>query len=135
MKHHKYFKLFVYLFLICNILILVLCTDCEDSSPLNFPNPSGVVGQVFNLSHPGPIPIGWMPPPLNQVSTIRVFDINNHELFEKSTHSDGSFQINVQSGTYYFSVKESPIQSKTGPVNIRDNERITIQVFYDNGMR
>ena len=123
------------LFISCLFTILFLCTNCTESHSLSTPSVTGVItGQVYNQSHPGPIPVGWSPPPLKQISTIRVLDINKNGLLEITTDINGSFQISLEPGTYYFSVKESPVQSITGPVQLHENDKLTIQVNYNNGM-
>ena len=123
------------LFIICLFTIFSLCTNCTESPSLSTPSVSGVItGQVFNQSHPGPIPVGWSPPPLKQISTIRVLDINKNGLLEITSDINGSFHISLEPGTYYFSVKESPMQSITGPIQLHENNKITIQVFYNNGI-
>ena len=51
------------------LLPLVVFSSCEDSGS----NPSRdavLQGQVFLISKPGPIPIGWVPPPLETVNTL-----------------------------------------------------------------
>jgi hypothetical protein len=123
------------LFINCLFTIIFLCTNCTESPSLSAPSVIGVItGQVYNQSHPGPIPVGWSPPPLKQISTIRVLDINKNGLLEITSDINGSFQISLEPGTYYFSIKESPMQSITGPVLVHENDKITIQVFYNNGM-
>ena len=93
-------------------------------------------GQVYNLSHAGPVPVGWTPPPLTQISTIRLLNNNKDFLEEHLTFSDGSFSYAVNPGTYYVSVKESPVHFETGPITLgRKGDAVNVKVYYDNGMR
>ena len=133
--NNKYFVKSCSLFSGCLLAFLFLCTNCTEPTSLAAPSVGGVItGQVYNLSHPGPIPIGWSPPPFKQISTIRVLDINKNGLLEITSDINGSFHISLEPGTYYFSVKESPMQSITGPIQLHENDKITIQIFYNNGM-
>lgn len=125
------------------IIIVILfsslqLTNCSDPSslptpPLQYPNV--FQGQVYNLSHPGPIPIGWTPPPLETVSTIVVLDTNKKSIFETSSDKKGKFLIMLPEGTYYLRVKESPIPVETGPYQLKEGETLEVKAYYDNGMR
>jgi hypothetical protein len=92
-------------------------------------------GQVYNLSHPGPIPIGWIPPPYEAVCTVIAQDIQKEIILEVKTDNRGKFQIMVPPGTYYLRVKESWFSSLTGPYSIREGEMIEVKAYFDNGMR
>jgi len=119
------------------LIILFFCTNCNlpDMSEPTM-GMSYIYGQVYNLSHPGPVPVGWTPPPFKQVSTIRILNNNKNLLSEITTDSTGFFDYAVNPGTYYVSVKESPVQSETGPIVLRHKgDGISIKLYYDNGMR
>ena len=117
------------------MLILFSCWNLPDESEPTM-GMSYIHGQVYNLSHAGPVPDGWTPPPLARISTIRLLNNNKDFLSEISTYSDGSFTCAVNPGTYYVSVKESPVQSEEGPIVLnRKGDGINIKVYYDNGMR
>lgn len=122
----------VILFSIC---LLTCCSDPTSlpTPPLQYPNV--LQGQVYNLSHPGPIPIGWVPPPLEIVSTIIVLDSNRRIIFESLSDKKGKFQLMLPSGTYYLRVKESPIPAETGPYFLNEGQTLLVEAHYDNGMR
>jgi len=135
--HNKYFTKPYSFFTVSLLLMLFLSTYC--SLP-DFSEPTMgycyIYGQVYNLSHPGPVPVGWTAPPLKQISTIKILDSNKKVLDETTTDSTGFFEGVVNPGTYYVSVKESSVQSETGPIVLsRKGDSITIKVYYDNGMR
>jgi hypothetical protein len=116
------------------LLPLVVFSSCEDSGS----NPSRdavLQGQVFLISKPGPIPIGWVPPPLETVSTVLVLNTQRIVVKEASTDSKCRFSISIAPGTYYLRVKESPIPAETGPYAIPAGETRTAEAHYDNGMR
>ena len=120
------------------LILFFLLTNCTD--PTSLPTPtlahSGILnGQVYNLSHPGPIPIGWVPPPYEAVCTVIAQDIQQNIRLEVDTDSHGKFQILVPPGTYYLRVKESRLSSITGPYQLRDGETLEVKAYYDNGMR
>jgi hypothetical protein len=116
------------------VLILALTNGCRDAG--STPEPEGVLeGQVLLISKPGPIPIGWIPPPLEMVTTVIVLDAGKIIVKQTSTDAKGTFSIPLSPGTYYLRVKESPIPSDTGPYTILAGERRTAEAHYDNGMR
>lgn len=109
---------------------------CEEVSPLPNPESAGnIVGTVFSVGWPGPIPENWEPPRYLQKCTIILLDSDKRPLKEFSTNNDGSFQTEAIPGTYYFLVKESPIPSETGPYSLKDSQTLSVQAHYDNGMR
>lgn len=116
------------------LLLLAPWDGCEDSRSVLIDD-TGMQGQVFLISKPGPIPIGWVPPPLEQVNTIQVLDTQRKIVREETTSDKGRFMISLQPGTYYLRVKESPIPSETGPYIVRSGEIRVVEAHYDNGMR
>jgi len=56
--------------LVCVVLFAAL-SSCHDSgyTPIQI---TGIQRQVYSVATPGPTPIGWVPPPLERVSTIVV---------------------------------------------------------------
>ncbi|MCX6134536.1 MAG: carboxypeptidase-like regulatory domain-containing protein [Ignavibacteriales bacterium] len=126
MKHHA-------LILAC-IFVLAAWDGCKDSGSI-LDDDSGIEGQVFLISKPGPIPIGWIPPPLEQVNTIQVLDAQRKIVREAATSDKGKFIIPVQPGTYYLRVKESPITAETGPFVIAAGRYLIVEAHYDSGMR
>ena len=109
---------------------------CDDPNPLTFPNSYGVLsGQVYNLSHPGPIPVGWIPPPYEDVCTVIIQDFNQKFLVEVNTDNKGKFNIAVPEGIYYLRVKESLLSSVTGPYHLYKLETLEVKANFDNGMR
>ena len=122
----------VILFSFC---LLTFCSDpfSLPTPPLQYPNV--LQGQVYNLSHPGPIPIGWIPPPLEAVSTIIVLDTQRKFVLETSSDNKGKFQISLPVGNYYLRVKESPLPVETGPYSLKEGETLSVEAYFDNGMR
>lgn len=96
---------------------------------------TGMQGQVLLISKPGPIPIGWVPPPLEQVTSIQVFDAMRKLVQETMTSVQGRFSIFLPPGTYYLRVKESPIPAETGPYEVTSGKMLTVEAHFDNGMR
>lgn len=118
------------------LILFFAITNCTEQNSLPPPlSPSVLSGQVFNLSHPGPIPIGWVPPPYEAVCTVIAQDVKQNIIFEVETDKNGKFQLKVFPGTYYLHVKESRISSITGPYSVREGEMIEVQAYFDNGMR
>ena len=121
--------------LILAILFLVApMIGCRDSGSVLLQN-SGIQGQVYLISAPGPIPIGWIPPPLEQVTTVQVVDVQRAIVQEAKTSDKGRFMISLQPGTYYLRVKESPVRAETGPYEVASGRFLTVEAHYDNGMR
>jgi hypothetical protein len=96
---------------------------------------AGMQGQVLLISTPGPILIGWVPPPLEQVNTIQILDAQRRNVMEGRTSNKGKFMISLQPGVYYLRVKESPIPAETGPYEVTSGKILTVEAHYDNGMR
>jgi len=120
------------------LILFFLLTNCTDPTSLPTPPllfPTVLYGQVYNLSHPGPIPIGWIPPPYEAVCTVIAEDIQQNIRLEVDTDSHGKFQIMAPLGTYYLRVKESPLSSETGPYSLREGQMLEVKAYYDNGMR
>jgi hypothetical protein len=107
---------------------------CHDSGSA-LPLMSGIQGQVYSIATPGPTPVGWVPPPLEKISTVLVLDANHKLLIEVLTDYKGRFSIELQPGTYYLRVKESMIPAETGPYVVSTGELVTVRANYDNGMR
>jgi hypothetical protein len=107
------------------------CHDSGSAPPLM----SGIQGQVYSIATPGPTPVGWVPPPLEKISTVLVLDANHKLLIEVLTDYKGRFSIELQPGTYYLRVKESMIPAETGPYVVSTGELVTVRANYDNGMR
>jgi|GEM_PF-1452528 len=119
-------------------ILLSLTIACTDpvSLPYVTTEHAGIIrGQVYNLSHPGPIPIGWIPPPYEAVCTVIAQDIQQVINLEVKTDSHGKFQILVPLGTYYLRVKESRLSSVTGPYSISEGEILDVKAYFDNGAR
>ena len=116
------------------LLLFALWDGCRDFGTTPYQD-TGILGQVFLISKPGPIPIGWVPPPLEQVNTIRVLDAQRRIVLEATTSDKGKFMISLQSGTYYLRVKESPIPAETGPYLVDIGRIISVEAHFDNGMR
>jgi hypothetical protein len=116
------------------LLLFAQWDGCKDSGSVLIDD-TGIQGQVFLISAPGPIPIGWVPPPLEQVNTIQVLDPQRKIVRELTTNDKGRFMISVQPGTYYLKVKESLIPAETGPFVVASGTILTVQAHYDNGMR
>jgi hypothetical protein len=121
------------LILIC-LLRMFPWTGCRDSGSVIVLD-TGIEGQVLLISKPGPIPIGWVPPPLEQVSTIQVLDTQRRIVLEEKTTDKGRFMISLQPGTYYLRVKESLIPAETGPYFVTSGRIVTVEAHYDSGMR
>lgn len=119
--------------ILISICLLTCCADPYPTPPLKYPNE--LQGQVYNLSHPGPIPIGWISPPYENECTIIVLDNNRNTVSESVTDSKGRFRISLSDGTYYLRVKESPVQAETGPYSLKNGLILTAEANFDNGMR
>ena len=120
--------------LIAGCILLALLTGCGDLG--TEPSPAAVLsGQVYLISKPGPIPIGWIPPPLEQVNTVLVLDAGRIQIREVATDKRGSFSVSVNPGTYYLRVKGSPIPVETGPFVCVAGITTAAEAHFDNGMR
>jgi hypothetical protein len=116
------------------LALLSLLPGCRDFGPESEP-PAILRGQVYLISKPGPIPIGWIPPPLEQVNTIIVLSTEKDKVREVTTDSRGSFSFSIAPGTYYLRVKESPIPAETGPFLCTSGASTLAEAHFDNGMR
>ena len=121
----------VFTALLTALALFAACRDLTSPTLLE----SGLEGQVYDISHPGPIPIGWVAPPLEMVVTVIVLDSDKNALMEVQTNAKGSFFVSLAAGTYFLSVKESPVPTESGPFTLLPNRRLTVQAYYDNGMR
>ncbi len=122
----------IFIFLLA--IVFAAVSGCNDSG--NSPLPmTGIQGQVFSIATPGPTPVGWVPPPLEKVSTILVLDSNHKSIFQVLTDVKGRFIVELQPGAYYLRVKESMIPAETGPYAVKVGELVSAQAHYDNGMR
>ena len=126
MRHH-------HLILAC-LLLIALWDGCKDSGSI-LVDDTGIQGQVYLISKPGPIPIGWVPPPLEQVNTIQVLDAQRRIVREERTSDKGKFMISLQPATYYLRIKESPNPAETGPYEVTSGRILTVEAHYDTGMR
>jgi hypothetical protein len=121
-------------FILSLAMVSAAMSSCNDSG--NAPVPStGIQGQVYSIATPGPTPVGWVPPPLEKISTILVLDSNHKFIFEVLTDNQGRFTVELEPGTYYLRVKESLIPAETGPYVVRAGELLSVRAHFDNGMR
>ena len=123
-----------HLLILACLLFVAPWDGCKDSGSV-IVNDTGVQGQVLLISKPGPIPIVWVPPPLEQVNTIIVLDAQRKVVSQAETTDKGKFMISLQPGAYYLRVKESPIAAETGPYQVVSGKILTVEAHYDNGMR
>jgi hypothetical protein len=121
--------------LLFSFCLLTFCSDHIVLGPLLKPETGTLQGQVYNLSHPGPIPIGWIPPAYETVCTVIAQDVNQRIIVESETNRHGKFYIILKEGVYYLRVKESNLSSETGPFNVRKGEVLEAKAYFDNGMR
>jgi hypothetical protein len=120
--------------IVASLLLIIPWDGCKDSGSV-IVDDTGIQGQVYLISKPGPIPIGWVPPPLEQVNTIQVLDAQRRIVREERTSDKGRFMISLQPGTYYLRVKESPIPVETGLYEVMSGRILTVEAHYDTGMR
>ena len=118
--------------ILISVCLLTYCSDPRPTTPLLYPNE--LQGQVYNYSHPGPIPVGWVPPPYENECTIVVLDINRNIVTESATDNKGRFRIILPDGTYYLRVKESPVQTETGPYLLKNGQTLIVEANFENGM-
>jgi hypothetical protein len=115
-------------------MVVAAVSGCNDSG--NGPLPmTGIQGQVYSIATPGPTPVGWVPPPLEMVSTLLVLDSNHKLIIEALTDDKGKFTVELEPGTYYLRVKESMIPAETGPYVVTTGALTAVRAHYDNGMR
>ena len=115
-------------------MALAAVSSCNDSR--NAPVPmTGIQGQVYSIATPGPTPEGWIPPPLEKISTILVLNSNHKTIIEVITDNKGRFTSPLDPGTYYLRVKESLIPAETGPYVVMAGEMLPVRANHDNGMR
>jgi len=133
----KYQSLINHFLKICILVsLLFFIPRCEEATFSNELFELGsVTGQVFSIGFPGPVPIGWVPPPYQQFCTIIVMNERNNIIKEVLSNQNGAFNFNIEPGIYYFGLRESPIKSITGPFKVEMNKTIYVDVYYDNGMR
>ncbi len=116
-------------------LNFISCTD-PDALPTPPDKDAGIIyGQVFDLSHPGPIPVGWEPPAYENICTVIAQDTDQNISIESRTSAKGFFSITAPAGKYYLRVKASPISSVTGPYFLSPGVMIQAKAYYDSGMR
>ena len=122
-----------YVMLISICALSVFCMmGCKDLGDMPM---TGIQGQVYSIATPGPTPVGWIPPPLEEVSTVLVLSSNREVIVQSLTDNKGRFTISLSPGTYLLRVKESRIPAETGPYVLRVGEMIPVRADYDNGMR
>jgi len=115
-------------------MVFAAVSGCNDSGTSPLPM-TGIQGQVYSIATPGPTPVGWVPPPLEKISTILVLDSNHKFIFEVLTDNKGRFTVELQPGTYYLRVKESMIPTETGPYVVTAGTIIPVRAHFDSGMR
>jgi hypothetical protein len=116
------------------VMLTVSIGGCRDSgtSPTIT---TGMQGQVYSIATPGPTPINWVPPPLEQVSTVIVLDSDHRSILELLTDNKGRFSCELKPGTYFLRVKESMIAAETGPYVVTTAEVLSVRAHVDSGMR
>jgi hypothetical protein len=120
--------------LLIGLFILLLIASCMETIIDDY-NLGTMKGQVYSINTPGPIHEGWTPPPLEEVSTIVIMNEEKKVTAEIKTNVKGSFTFQIPAGLYFLKVKESRIPNESGPFTLHKDETLTVEVFYDNGMR
>jgi hypothetical protein len=120
--------------LISFLFMLIVWSGCRDSGSAPAEE-TGIVGQVYSIGTPGPVPIGWTPPPLERVSTIVVSNSGQLTVKEFPTDEKGRFKTELAPGTYFLRVKESFVPAETGPYTVTPGQFLTVEAHFDNGMR
>lgn len=121
-------------FLLILLLLLTVWSGCRDSGSAPTEK-AGIVGQVYSIGTPGPVPIGWKPPPLEEVSAIIVLNSDQVTVTEFQTDEKGRFETELPPGTYFLRVKESLVPAETGPYTITPGQFLAVEAHFDNGMR
>ena len=121
-------------FAFMSAMCCALLWGCADTGTEFFPQ-STLVGQVYSIGWPGPVPEGWTAPPLEQVVAVEVRDLELAVVAVAKTDAKGHFVIPIAAGHYTLRVKESPVPVQTGPFDVRSGECATAVAYYDNGMR
>jgi hypothetical protein len=124
----------IFKFVLVSALIAAAMSGCSDRGNVVTPM-AEIQGQVYSVATPGPTPVGWVPPPLETISTVLVLTSNHIVIFEVLTDSKGRFSSSLDPGTYYLRVKEMMIPSETGPYTVKSGELLSVRANYDNGMR
>lgn len=115
-------------------VLLTLLAGCGDLGTESAESAT-LYGQVLLISKPGPIPIGWIPPPLEQVNTVLVLNADRKQVREVTTDKRGSFSVSITPGVYFLRVKASPIPAETGPFLCTPGASTLAEAHFDNGMR
>lgn len=118
-------------FLLSLILALIVLS-CQNalSSGTNTLN-----GQVLLISYPGPQPIGWIPPPLQEVNVVQILNEQRRVVREVATDATGRFHLSLAPNSYYLRVKNSPLPVETGPYVLQAGHVLVVEAHYDNGLR
>lgn len=116
------------------VLSLAVLAGCQDAGSAPDAN-AYLEGQVLLVSTPGPIPVGWVPPPYETACTILILNETKTIVKESATDSKGKFSIAVSPGTYYVRVKESRVPAETGPFVLVTGQTAKVEAHFDNGMR
>jgi hypothetical protein len=116
------------------VMLTVSIGGCQDSgtSPAKA---TGIQGQVYSIATPGPTPINWVPPPLEQVSTVIVLNSDHRSILELLTDTKGRFSCELRPGSYFLRVKESMMAVETGPYDVKTGEVLSVRAHVDSGMR
>ncbi|MEK6756502.1 MAG: hypothetical protein AABZ02_10175 [Bacteroidota bacterium] len=122
---------YLFLVILASLRVFNSCQDLGSSAS----EETGIQGQVYSITTPGPVPEGWTPPPLERVSTIVVLDVNRKHVKEFATDEKGRFKTYLQPGTYFLRVKESLIPAQTGPYVVMPGQILSVEAHYDSGMR
>jgi hypothetical protein len=122
------------IFLFAINLMTAFLLDCQKEELVSSNGESRLEGRVYSACM-AVVPIGWVPPPLERVFTIIVFDKRKNHFKEFSTDDKGKFSFLLPSGTYFVRVKESPRPTDSGPFQIRNGEIDSVAVYYNCGIR
>ena len=108
--------------------------NCQKAEGVSVNLQSGIEGRVYSIGAPA-VTRDWSPPPLERISTIIVLNNRQTEIKEVATDAHGRFSISLPSGIYYLRVKESLLPATTGPFNVTEDHLVSVEAYYDNGIR
>ena len=116
------------------MLVETFSLNCQKAEGISVNLQSGIEGRVYAIGAPA-ITKDWTPPPLETVSTIIVLNNGQIVIKEVATDEHGRFSISLLSGIYYLRVKESLLPATTGPFNVTEDHLVSVEAYYDNGIR
>jgi len=121
------------------LLVLSACTPINFTALTPTAKATGIEGYVtIGPMCPGPVAsVGTPCPDQPYQSTLIILDVNNHQITQVESDTDGFFRVVLEPGTYTIHPEQGKIFSTASDLSVKvvEGEYTQVLIQYDSGIR